>query len=58
MTELELRVPVAAPAGTTWAAMTDWTRQGGWVRGTGEFLVDAVTDRTSEFAAFAEAYGR
>lgn len=103
MTELELRVPVAAPAETTWAALTDWNRQGEWmlgtsvrvtagdgrgvgstlaaftgvgplgftdtmritewepparcavlhtgkvVRGTGEFLVNAVTDRTSEF---------
>ncbi|HEX6342690.1 SRPBCC family protein [Umezawaea sp.] len=34
MTELVLKVPVAAPAGTTWAALTDWTRQGEWMLGT------------------------
>ena len=103
MTELELRVQVAAQASTTWQAMTDWAHQGEWmlgtevrvtggdgasvgselaaftgvgplgftdtmritaweppvrcvvahtgavVRGTGEFLVHPVTDRTSEF---------
>lgn len=34
MTELVLRVDVAAPAGTTWAAMTDWARQREWMLGT------------------------
>ncbi|MFD9739908.1 SRPBCC family protein [Umezawaea sp. NPDC059074] len=34
MTELELRVPVAASVETTWAAMTDWARQGEWMLGT------------------------
>ena len=27
-------MPVAAPAETTWAALTDWTRQGEWMLGT------------------------
>ncbi|CCH28196.1 SRPBCC family protein [Actinosynnema sp. NPDC047251] len=34
MTRLELTVPVDAPAETTWAAVTDWARQGEWMLGT------------------------
>jgi uncharacterized protein YndB with AHSA1/START domain len=34
VTDLELRVDVDAPAETTWAAMTDWARQGEWMLGT------------------------
>ena len=34
MTQVELRVPVAVPAETTWAALTDWPRQGEWMLGT------------------------
>ncbi|QQQ77221.1 SRPBCC family protein [Saccharothrix sp. 6-C] len=34
MTRLDLRVAVEAPAGTTWAALTDWARQGEWMLGT------------------------
>ncbi|WP_433268600.1 SRPBCC family protein [Actinosynnema sp. CS-041913] len=34
MTRFELRVDVAAPAGTTWAAVTDWRRQGEWMLAT------------------------
>ncbi|MFD1150092.1 SRPBCC family protein [Saccharothrix hoggarensis] len=34
MTRLELRVDVAAPPATTWAALTDWERQGEWMLGT------------------------
>ncbi|MFE9743407.1 SRPBCC family protein [Saccharothrix saharensis] len=34
MTRLDLRVEVEAPAGTTWAALTDWARQGEWMLGT------------------------
>ena len=34
MTEVELRVPVAASAATVWAALTDWGRQGEWMLGT------------------------
>ncbi|MDQ2584772.1 SRPBCC family protein [Saccharothrix yanglingensis] len=31
MTRLELRVDVDAPAERTWAALTDWARQGEWM---------------------------
>jgi hypothetical protein len=31
MTRLELRVDVDAPAARTWAAATDWARQGEWM---------------------------
>ncbi|CAL9632692.1 SRPBCC family protein [Saccharothrix sp. NPDC042600] len=31
MTRLELSVRVDAPAETTWAAVTDWARQGEWM---------------------------
>lgn len=34
MTRLDLRVDVEAPAATTWAALTDWARQGEWMLGT------------------------
>ncbi|RKT52635.1 SRPBCC family protein [Saccharothrix australiensis] len=34
MTRLELRVDVATPAEVTWAAATDWARQGEWVLAT------------------------
>lgn len=34
MTRLDLRVDVDAPAETTWAALTDWARQGEWMLGT------------------------
>ncbi|QFZ16767.1 SRPBCC family protein [Saccharothrix syringae] len=34
MTRFELRVPVDAPAARTWAALTDWERQGEWMLGT------------------------
>ncbi|MFC6092123.1 SRPBCC family protein [Saccharothrix lopnurensis] len=34
MTRLELRVHVDAPATRTWAALTDWDRQGEWMLGT------------------------
>ncbi|MBW4719268.1 SRPBCC family protein [Saccharothrix obliqua] len=34
MTRLELRVDVAAPAEVTWAAGTDWARQGEWMLAT------------------------
>ncbi|HVQ90311.1 MAG TPA: SRPBCC family protein [Mycobacteriales bacterium] len=32
--ELRVAVPVAAPVGQTWAALTDWRRQGEWMLGT------------------------
>ncbi|MFE2756007.1 SRPBCC family protein [Actinosynnema sp. NPDC059335] len=34
MTRLDLRVQVEAPARTTWAALTDWARQGEWMLAT------------------------
>lgn len=34
MTDLVESVEVAAPAGTTWLALTDWERQGEWMLGT------------------------
>ena len=34
MTELTLRVDVDAPPERTWAAVTDWDRQGEWMLGT------------------------
>lgn len=34
MVELVERVDVAAPVSATWAALTDWARQGEWMLGT------------------------
>lgn len=34
MSDLVESVEVAAPAGTTWLALTDWSRQGEWILGT------------------------
>ncbi len=34
MPELTLQVDVEAPPAVTWAAMTDWNRQGEWMLGT------------------------
>ncbi|MGQ0841456.1 SRPBCC family protein [Actinokineospora sp.] len=34
MIEVTERVDIAAPAETTWAAITDWARQGEWMLGT------------------------
>jgi hypothetical protein len=34
VTRIELRVAVDAPATRTWAALTDWDRQGEWMLGT------------------------
>ncbi|HKS45523.1 MAG TPA: SRPBCC family protein [Amycolatopsis sp.] len=34
MTDLVFSVAVAAPAGTTWLALTDWSRQHEWMIGT------------------------
>lgn len=34
MSDLIVSVEVAAPAGTTWLALTDWTRQNEWIIGT------------------------
>ncbi|WP_026454698.1 SRPBCC family protein [Saccharomonospora iraqiensis] len=34
MSDVAVSVEVAAPAGTTWLALTDWERQGEWIVGT------------------------
>jgi hypothetical protein len=34
VTELIIRVDVAAPAGNVWAAVVDWSRQSDWMLGT------------------------
>lgn len=34
MSDLAVSVEVAAPAGTTWLALTDWNRQSEWILGT------------------------
>ncbi|OQO90235.1 SRPBCC family protein [Saccharomonospora piscinae] len=34
MSDLAVSVEVAAPAGTTWLALTDWERQSEWILGT------------------------
>ncbi len=34
MSDLAVSVEVAAPAGTTWLALTDWERQREWITGT------------------------
>jgi hypothetical protein len=40
VTDVILSVDVAAPAGTTWLALTDWTRQGEWMLGTDVRVVE------------------
>ncbi|QWF79224.1 SRPBCC family protein [Amycolatopsis sp. CA-230715] len=58
MTDVLLSVEVAAPAGTTWLALTDWTRQGEWMLGT-EVEVLAGNGRSvgSRLAAFTGVAG-
>ncbi|MBB5956186.1 carbon monoxide dehydrogenase subunit G [Saccharothrix tamanrassetensis] len=51
MTRLELRVDVAAPAETTWAAVTDWARQGEWMLFT-EVRVTGGQGLGTELSAF------
>ena len=34
MSELQVTVPVDAPAGAVWSALTDWDSQGEWMLGT------------------------
>lgn len=58
MTDVLLSVEVAAPAGTTWLALTDWTRQHEWMLGT-EVEVLAGNGRSvgSRLAAFTGVAG-
>jgi polyketide cyclase/dehydrase/lipid transport protein len=40
MTDFVFSVDVAAPAGTTWLALTDWSRQHEWLLGTQVHVLD------------------
>lgn len=52
-----LSVDVAAPAGTTWLALTDWARQGEWMLGTSVRVVEgngrSVGSRLAAFTGVA-----
>ncbi|SEP52657.1 Polyketide cyclase / dehydrase and lipid transport [Amycolatopsis saalfeldensis] len=53
-----LSVDVAAPAGTTWLALTDWTRQGEWMLGTSVRVVEGNGRSVgSKIAAFTGLAG-
>jgi hypothetical protein len=58
MTDLVFSVDVSAPAGTTWLALTDWSRQHEWMLGT-EVKVVAGDGRSvgSQLAAFTGMRG-
>lgn len=58
MTDLVFSVDVAAPAGTTWLALTDWPRQHEWMLGT-EVTVIAGDGRSvgSQLTAFTGLRG-
>jgi uncharacterized protein YndB with AHSA1/START domain len=57
VTDLVLSVDVRAPAGTTWLALTDWTRQGEWMLGTRVEVVEgngrSVGSRLAAFTGVA-----
>ncbi|MBB4686101.1 SRPBCC family protein [Amycolatopsis jiangsuensis] len=57
MSDLVLSVDVAAPAGTTWLALTDWNRQGEWMLGTSVRVTEgngrSVGSRLSAFTGIA-----
>lgn len=58
MTDLVFSVDVAAPAGTTWLALTDWPRQHEWLLGTTVRVIDGDGRSTgSRIAAFTGAGG-
>ncbi|WP_020662475.1 SRPBCC family protein [Amycolatopsis benzoatilytica] len=56
MSDLVLSVDVAAPAGTTWLALTDWARQGEWMLGTSVRVIEgngrSVGSKLSAFTGF------
>lgn len=56
MTDLVFSVDVAAPAGTTWLALTDWERQQEWMLGTSVQVVEgdgrSVGSRIAAFTGF------
>ncbi|WP_216214207.1 SRPBCC family protein [Amycolatopsis aidingensis] len=57
MTDVVVSVDVAAPAGTTWLALTDWERQGEWMLGTRVRVVEgngrSVGSRIAAFTGVA-----
>ncbi|EHR49229.1 Polyketide cyclase / dehydrase and lipid transport [Saccharomonospora marina XMU15] len=57
MSDLVASVEVAAPAGTTWLALTDWNQQGRWMLGTEVRVVSgngrSVGSRIEAFTAVA-----
>src|SRR5207248_3710582 len=57
VTDLVLSVDVEAPAGTTWLALTDWTRQGEWLLATEVKVVEgngrSVGSRLAAFTGVA-----
>ncbi|MEC3979729.1 SRPBCC family protein [Amycolatopsis sp. H20-H5] len=58
MTDVILSVEVAAPAGTTWLALTDWARQGEWMLGTRVEVVEGNGRSVgSKLAAFTGVAG-
>jgi uncharacterized protein YndB with AHSA1/START domain len=58
VSDLVLSVDVAAPAGTTWLALTDWTRQGEWMLGTSVRVVEGNGRSVgSKIAAFTGVAG-
>ena len=56
MTDLVLSVEVGASAGTTWLALTDWTRQGEWMLRTDVRVVEgdgrSVGSKLAAFTGF------
>lgn len=56
MSDLVLSVDVAAPAGTTWLALTDWARQGEWMLGTQVRVIEgngrSVGSKLAAFTGF------
>jgi hypothetical protein len=58
MTDVVLSVEVGAPAGTTWLALTDWTRQGEWMLSTDVRVVEGNGRSVgSKLAAFTGVCG-
>ncbi|SFQ19285.1 Polyketide cyclase / dehydrase and lipid transport [Amycolatopsis arida] len=58
MTDIMVSVEVAAPAGTTWLALTDWPRQREWMLGTDVRVVEGNGRSVgSKLAAFTGVGG-
>ncbi|WP_158885320.1 SRPBCC family protein [Amycolatopsis anabasis] len=57
MTDVACSVEIGAPAGTTWLALTDWSRQGEWMLGTEVHVIEgngrSVGSRLSAFTGVA-----